>query len=143
MAGIVQYGTVCSSSAAHSTSATVRHAAGRHVCVYEWMRYVLWPSAPAWHPHSPGSFTRRLAPHDQLPAGVSRPLTLLFACIYPSLCHHRSTLACCNSHGPGSFMSEKPLMSVCNWVEDFFPADKSIKYDGTTTEKVGIFTVTW
>jgi hypothetical protein len=40
-------------------------------------------------------------------------------------------------------MSEKPLMSVCNWVEDFFHTDKAIKYDGTTTEKVGIFTVTW
>lgn len=38
-------------------------------------------------------------------------------------------------------MSEKPLMSVCNWVEDFWTVP--IKYDGTTTEKVGIFTVTW
>lgn len=53
----------------------------------------------------------------------------------------RSTLACCDHEGPGSFMAEKPLMAVCNWVPDYFST--AVDYDGTTTKKIGIFTVKW
>jgi hypothetical protein len=38
-------------------------------------------------------------------------------------------------------MSESSLMGVCSWTSDYF--DKPVKYDGTTTEKIGIFTVKW
>lgn len=61
---------------------------------------------------------------------------------YHLLPPHRTTMSCCERHhSPGSFMSESSLMGVCSWTSDYF--DKPVKYDGTTTEKIGIFTVKW
>jgi hypothetical protein len=55
----------------------------------------------------------------------------------------RATVSCCEDGTPGSFMTEKPVMGVCSYTEDFFGSENPIKYDGTPVKKIGVFTATW